>query len=181
MSRRYLRNCCFVVDLKMGSILIALFGAFCWLFYVVTAFGKSGYYGGYNWIDSFTFGLYGIAMTICVVGAYGAWKTDIMLVRLFAMFSWIDLIFNVIFWIPGVVRFFVDRLYRWCFSDNCIENYLSIVIVVGMALLKIYFAWVVWSYYRSLSPGNGYTSLEQEDPDVHLDIDPVEGLHAEAT
>ncbi|ORY00859.1 hypothetical protein K493DRAFT_298672 [Basidiobolus meristosporus CBS 931.73] len=107
---------------------------------------------------------------MCGVGLYGISKDNIKLIRTFAIYYWVNVVVNI-----GVIVacsiFAFKRVTPVCKTEvdfgSCHKYYfaiaLSSVIVSSIfAVINVFGAFVIWSYYRQSAIQNSYYSLNRD-------------------
>lgn len=153
------RNCCIFIPLKTGVYLITAFGLLNKL---------SGFYGlaSMEYSDcvvvlTHTYSM--IALIIFSFGLYGISKDNRTLLRLYAIFYWIDFFISTLMTIYFAIQWFIYTDHSLPESANDhkkkqehddifkAESIVSIAILCSIRIIQVYFAYLVTQYYLSLN------------------------------
>ncbi|KAI8575055.1 hypothetical protein K450DRAFT_263498 [Umbelopsis ramanniana AG] len=181
-----LSKCCFCVDLRTATLLLAVLGAMSHLW---SAFAMTGMVDSLE-NDEFSSMYTGLTLysyatgLLCLVGAVGVAKNNIKKVRVFSIYYWVELVLNFIlstsfaFVAFSISQDVCDEVAHTDLGngenmdmDECLNVYLDTASIATVALalnllLKLHYALAIHSYYNKLKYELAHPELALSDVDV---------------
>ncbi|KAF0552131.1 wd40 repeat-like protein [Gigaspora margarita] len=151
-----LKNCCFCIDLKSGTYIIAVL---CIVAYLSLSFSSFG-------VEPVTGFMYLCQVPICVIGFIGVFKDNVVFVSKFSYYYWAKVVLeffsSIVFFYSlfivdakHICRDMIDRHETDMDLETCISiitkgRILLVKFVAVICFIELYFAFVVWAYYKKL-------------------------------
>ncbi|KAI7858796.1 Inositolphosphorylceramide synthase subunit Kei1-domain-containing protein [Circinella umbellata] len=172
------RSCCGFIPIETGVLIITIFGILNKL---------SGFYGiiSFDTSDPIAFVVYIyslLAIFVFARGLYGIHTDNVRAVRWYAIFYWVDCLISIITTTVFAVKWYVytDHSLPELANDPVkqqehddvfrMEGVVSIIVLVALRMVHIYFAVVLTSYYKSIGRAH-YSKLAAQ---VDQDLDDIE-------
>ncbi|KAK9722511.1 hypothetical protein K7432_002615 [Basidiobolus ranarum] len=174
-----INTCCFCIRLRTAALLLATLGALGNLLATLIYGLQPG-----NSVKYIQSGISFLCFLACCAGIYGIRKENIRMIKMFAVYYWINFALSIIFVVIFSLTVFQleDFVCQELSSnpelemdmDTCYQYYFKIALGTVIAtcislVFNLYCSIAVWSYYRQISPPSGYTSVSQEELDEDVE------------
>ncbi|KAF0552130.1 wd40 repeat-like protein [Gigaspora margarita] len=151
-----LKNCCFCIDLKSGTSIIAVL---CIVAYLLLSFSSFG-------VEPVSAFIYLCKVAICVIGFIGVFKDNVVFVSIFSYYYWAkvvleffsSIVFSFSLFIvdaKSICRDMIDGHETDMDLETCISmitkgRIFLMIFVAVICFIELHFAFVVWAYYKKL-------------------------------
>ncbi|KAK9692899.1 hypothetical protein K7432_014142 [Basidiobolus ranarum] len=174
-------SCCFCINLRTATLILSVLGT---ISHFYNALVYSAMPNNSPFIHNFAVACSYFTGVICAAGAYGVWKDNIKMIRTFAVYYWVDLVFGFISTIAfSILAFKMEDAICDEFLNSpeaeldpatCHQFYanaaLTVVVALGLSLVvRLHYSLAVWSYYRQISLHRNYLSIDREELDKNFD------------
>ncbi|ORX91451.1 hypothetical protein K493DRAFT_317276 [Basidiobolus meristosporus CBS 931.73] len=179
-----INSCCFCINLRTATLLLAALGMFSHLYSALVIRQMPTTQGSFFYTLWIVYSY--LSIVLCGAGAFGVYKNKSKLVKMFALYYWVDLAFGFFLSILFSVKAFhlEDSVCQELGNDangrinleTCHQFYnnaaLAVLVALGLSLvIRLHYSLAVWSFYRQ-STTTRYAHVEgSQDTDKLYEMD----------